>query len=169
MLRTPRSNDRSLPGFRMRGGKITRLASFSDAVFGFALTLLVVSLDVPRTFEDLIGTTRGFPAFAVCFLFLSRPHLEWPLQILPSLRARRRHRALPHSSNISLRANAGGNSFKFSATDFADSLASRICETARVICEWKTSHSDFLQLQLRGLSGGSPTFRRPLICGTFAA
>lgn len=39
--------------------------------FGFALTLLVVSLDVPKTFRDLIATMRGFPAFALCFLFLA--------------------------------------------------------------------------------------------------
>jgi hypothetical protein len=37
-----------IDGFRLRGGEISRVESFSDAVFGFALTLLVVSLDVPK-------------------------------------------------------------------------------------------------------------------------
>lgn len=50
---------------------MTRLEAFSDTVFGFALTLLVVSLDVPRTFGDLTNAMRGFPAFAICFLFLA--------------------------------------------------------------------------------------------------
>ena len=36
---------RDLPGFRLRGPEVTRLESFSDVVFGFALTLLVVSLE----------------------------------------------------------------------------------------------------------------------------
>lgn len=58
-------------GFRMRGREITRLESFSDAVFGFALTLLVVSLEVPKNFADLMATMRGVPAFAVCFAMLA--------------------------------------------------------------------------------------------------
>jgi uncharacterized membrane protein len=72
MLRRPfRVEDRDLAGFRLRGNEVSRLESFSDAVFGFALTLLVVSLDVPKNFNDLAATMRGFPSFAICFLFLA--------------------------------------------------------------------------------------------------
>jgi uncharacterized membrane protein len=50
-----------------RGREISRVEGFSDAVFGFAVTLLVVALEVPRTSGELLETMRGFGAFLITF------------------------------------------------------------------------------------------------------
>ena len=56
--------------FRWRSHEVTRIEGLSDAVFGFAVTLLVVSLEVPKTFAELMEAMRGFGAFAICFTLL---------------------------------------------------------------------------------------------------
>lgn len=57
-------------GFRWRGGEVSRIEGFSDAVFAFSVTLLIVSLEVPHTFGDLLETMQGFVAFAASFAIL---------------------------------------------------------------------------------------------------
>lgn len=57
-------------GFRYRGQEIQRIETFSDAVFAFAIALLIVSLEVPKNFDELMISMRGFIAFGICFLFL---------------------------------------------------------------------------------------------------
>ena len=56
--------------FRWRSREVSRLEGLADAVFGFAITLLVVSLEVPRTFDDLLAMMATFPAFAISFALL---------------------------------------------------------------------------------------------------
>jgi len=56
--------------FRWRGGEIRRIEGFADAVFAFAVTLLVVSLEVPHTYHELLDTMAGFVPFAISFAML---------------------------------------------------------------------------------------------------
>src|SRR5690349_4937717 len=53
--------------FRHRAHEVTRVEAFSDVVFGFSISLLVVSLEAPRTYAQMMETLRGFLPFAVCF------------------------------------------------------------------------------------------------------
>jgi uncharacterized membrane protein len=66
--------------FRWRAGEITRPEAFCDVVFGFALTLLVVSLEVPHNYAQLMTAMRGFVPFAVCFaqlIMIWRAHYQF--------------------------------------------------------------------------------------------
>jgi uncharacterized membrane protein len=56
--------------FQWRSREVSRLEGLSDTVFGFAITLLIVSLEVPRTSAELLETMRGFIAFALTFAIL---------------------------------------------------------------------------------------------------
>jgi uncharacterized membrane protein len=71
MLRDKLLHHEPVDGFRWRSHEITRVEGFSDAVFGFAVTLLIVSLEVPRTSGELLETMRGFGAFVVTFFMLA--------------------------------------------------------------------------------------------------
>lgn len=53
-----------------RSHEVTRIEAFSDAVFAFALTLLIVSLEVPRSLDDLMYSMIGFVPFGLCFLLV---------------------------------------------------------------------------------------------------
>lgn len=67
LARKTEAHDR---GFRWRSHEICRLEGLSDAVFAFAVTLLIVSLEVPRTFAELSETMHGFLPFAISFAML---------------------------------------------------------------------------------------------------
>lgn len=62
----------SLPvsdGFRLRGMDMTRLETFADAAFAFAVTLLVVGGGdaIPTSFEEMTQALKQVPAFAASF------------------------------------------------------------------------------------------------------
>jgi uncharacterized membrane protein len=56
--------------FHWRGHEVSRLEGFSDAVFAFGVTLLVVALEVPHTFEGLKALMGTLPSFVACFTLL---------------------------------------------------------------------------------------------------
>lgn len=59
-------------GFRLRGQDPTRLETFVDAAFAFAVTLLVVSFGaMPDTFAELYEALRRLPAFLGGFAVLA--------------------------------------------------------------------------------------------------
>lgn len=56
--------------FRWRGGQVSRIEAFADAVFALSVTLLVVSTEVPTSYEQLIEAMRAAPAFALSFALI---------------------------------------------------------------------------------------------------
>jgi hypothetical protein len=68
-------------GFRLRGVDMTRLETFCDAAFAFAVTLLVIAGDgIPRSYDDLVLALKGVPAFAASFAAIASfwwSHRTW--------------------------------------------------------------------------------------------
>jgi uncharacterized membrane protein len=67
------------PVFRQQ--QTTRLETFVDAAFAFALTMLVISVDaIPQSFEELIDALKRVPAFAASFAIVVmfwHGHYRW--------------------------------------------------------------------------------------------
>jgi uncharacterized membrane protein len=70
-----------LRGFRLRGMEMTRLETFVDATFAFAITTLVIAgQSVPANVSELLGAFRNVPAFIASTLVLGlfwRGHWLW--------------------------------------------------------------------------------------------
>ena len=53
-----------------RGQEVTRIEAFSDAVIAFAVTLLIVSLEVPHDYEELMDNLKFFIPFGIAFFII---------------------------------------------------------------------------------------------------
>lgn len=80
MTRPPVSSLPVKNGFRLRGEEMTRIETFTDAAFAFALTLLVVSLSPPTSMDGMLAALRDVPAFllsATLLMIFWWGHHEW--------------------------------------------------------------------------------------------
>jgi len=70
-----------LKGFRLRGIAMTRLETFIDAAFAFAITMLVIATQqIPDDIETLLAAFRNVPAFVASIIVLGifwRDHWLW--------------------------------------------------------------------------------------------
>lgn len=68
-------------GFLERGDQVTRLETFVDAAFAFAVTLLIISAGtLPSSGAELIEAFKGTPAFVLSFVLLAQfwwSHNTW--------------------------------------------------------------------------------------------
>src|ERR1700750_2802422 len=70
-----------LNGFRLRGIAMTRLETFIDAAFAFAITMLVIATQqIPDDIETLLAAFKNVPRFGASIIVLGifwRGHLFW--------------------------------------------------------------------------------------------
>src|ERR1700720_4767406 len=70
-----------LRGFRLRGIEMTRLETFIDAAFAFAISMLVIApQQIPDNIDALLGAFKNVPAFVASIIVLGifwRGHWLW--------------------------------------------------------------------------------------------
>jgi hypothetical protein len=70
-----------LRGFRLRGIAMTRLETFIDAMFAFAITMLVIAAQqIPDDVGTLLAAFKNLPAFVASIVVLGifwRGHWLW--------------------------------------------------------------------------------------------
>ena len=70
-----------LHGFRLRGIEMTRLETFIDAAFAFAITMLVIAAQqIPDEVETLLAAFKNVPAFVASVIVIGifwRGHWLW--------------------------------------------------------------------------------------------
>jgi uncharacterized membrane protein len=70
-----------LGGFRLRGMEMTRLETFIDAAFAFAITMLVIAAQqIPDDVTTLLAAFKNVPAFVASVVVLGifwRGHWKW--------------------------------------------------------------------------------------------
>src|SRR5207245_11612927 len=70
-----------LGGFRLRGIAMTRLETFIDAAFAFAITMLVIATQqIPDDIETLLAAFKNVPSFVASIVVLGifwRGHWLW--------------------------------------------------------------------------------------------
>lgn len=70
MIRSVLFKQRS-QAFRLRGKEVQRIETFSDAIFAFSISLLIMSLEVPQTFEELEVIVHNFLPFVTTVLLVA--------------------------------------------------------------------------------------------------
>lgn len=72
MLRqaTLKSKAEAQDPIKWRGKEVSRLEALTDGMFAIAITLLVVSVEVPPSFDAMKAKMGGFFAFALCFAMM---------------------------------------------------------------------------------------------------
>ena len=65
-----KNNKKSPDGFRYRGLQGSRLETLTDAIFGFSVTLLIISSEVPKTYVELQASMYSFIGFIFCTLLM---------------------------------------------------------------------------------------------------
>lgn len=77
----PSAAARRRDGFVERGDKVTRLETFVDAAFAFAVSLLVISAgSIPTSIDELLLAFKRVPSFAAAFAILAlfwSAHNRW--------------------------------------------------------------------------------------------